>query len=245
VTVSGTPQTITLSGKGEQPLVKIVLSVTSPASGPVQGQPATVTATVTQPNIAGVTPGGTVNFTYRIDCDGTTGSLSAPLSGSGGTSTATLTLPTLLQGRRYTINATFVMDNQDSTTVATPLVINIPGIQVTATASSGTFVYGTSPGTITGTVTPNPAPVTFSFTTAATATTPIGTYPITVVFACTAAGAPYGFPPVLTPGGAPAVEVETAAPLAVKANNFTSLYGAADLNYTAVVTGAVNGDQFA
>jgi hypothetical protein len=247
VSIGGSTQTVTLLGTVPSPEVGIVLSVTAPAGGAVVGQPATVTATVTQPNIPGVTPTGTVTFNYTIQGDGITGSLTATLSGSGGTSTANLPLPTLLEGRRYTINATYNGDNLDSATNATPLVVSIPGVPVTVVAPSVTFVYGTPVPALTGTVTgiTDPA-VTYKFVTAATSSTPIGTYPITVVFSG-GSYLTYGFPPALTAasGGVPSVVVETPAALAIKANNFTTLYGAADLNYTSVVTGNVNGDQFA
>ena len=236
-----------MTGTGENPLAKMVLAVTSPTGTPVAGTAITVTATLTQPNIPGNTPSGTVTFTYTSrGANGTTGSPTATLVGSGGTATATLTIPaaSVLQGRRYTINATYSGDGQVTSSTATPLVVYVPGIPVTVTAPSSTFVYGTAPPKIVGTVTPDPTPVTYSFTTAATARTPIGTYPVTVVFSGTNA-ANYGFPPVLTSANQPAVVVETAAALAVKANNFTAQYGAADLSYTSVVTGNVNGDQFA
>jgi sugar lactone lactonase YvrE len=247
VNLNGGPQSLSLTANGAQPLVGIVLSATytggTSTTAPTAGATATITATVSQPHISGNTPTGNVVFTYKILGDGTTGTQTVALNGSA---TASFALPTLLQGRQYTVNATYSGDSLNSSTVATALVLYVPGVPVTVTATSTSFTYGSTPPAITGTVTgiTDPA-VTYKFTSAATATTPIGVYPVTVVFSG-GSSLTYGFPPALTTGGAPATVTEKAAALTYTIPNFTTQYGAADLSYgvNAVVGGAVNGDTF-
>jgi sugar lactone lactonase YvrE len=253
VNVNGGPQTLSLIATGEQPLVSIALSAAySVGTTPSAGATATITATVTQPNIA-VTPTGTVTFTYTINANNN----NANSCGSGGTQTVNLVngtasfqLPVLAQGVQYTVNATYNGDGLNSVTKATPLVIFVPGIPVTATVTSTanqlTFTYGQAAPAINGTVTPTPAsPVTFSFGSAAKATTPIGSYPVVVSFSGTGSCA-YGFPPSVFSTGGPALVTENPAPLSYKLPNFTSLYGAQPLTYGAGVNavGGVNGDSF-
>jgi hypothetical protein len=237
---------LSLTANGAQPLVNIVLSAAytggTSTTTPTTGATATITATVTQPHITGNTPSGSVVFSYTILGDGTTGTQSVPLSGGK----ASFNLPTLLQGRKYTINANYTGDSLNSSTQAASLVLQVPGVPVTVTATSTSFTYGSTPPAIVGTVTGiTDAAVTYKFTSAATATTPIGVYPVTVVFSG-GSFLTYGFPPALTAGGAPATVTENAAPLTYTLPNFTALYGAKDLTYglNAVVTGAVNGDKF-
>ncbi len=246
---NGTSQTVSLSGKSENPYATVVLAVTSP-TGPLTqqsaGSPITVTATLTQPHIPGVTPTGTMTFTYSVNGvdSGTTTMPMVTPAGTSSTTSFTIPGPAVLEGRKYAVNASYQGDTNDSPTVATPLSLYVPGIPVTVLAPSATFVYGTNPPPLTGTVTGilNPA-VTYTFTTAANAKTPIGTYPITVVFS----GGDYldyGFPQSVDSGGHPSVVVETAAALAVKANSYTALYGDQPISYTSVVTGNVNKDKF-
>ena len=248
VSVNGGTQKVTLTGIGEQPLAKLVLSNTPSTGTGVAGTAITVTATLTQPNIAGDTPSGAVNFSYTVDGGAPTVVTPVPMAtGSGGTSTASFTIPAsaVLQGRLYVVSATYQGDTLDSPTVATPVSIYVPGVPVTATSTSATFVYGSPVPTVTGTVTGITDPsVTYKFVTAASATTPIGVYPITVVFSGGTA-LNYGFPTVLTSSGAPATVTETAAALTVTANNATTVYGNPPLTYSSVITGAQNGDKFA
>jgi sugar lactone lactonase YvrE len=248
VSVNGGPQSISLTANGEQPLANVVLTAAySVGTTPTTGATATITATVTQPHIAGDTPAGSVVFSYTIQGDGTTGSQTVNLAGSGGTATASFALPTLLQGRRYTINATYnSSETFDTSSTATPLVLYVPGVAVTVTATSVSYTYGQAVPAITGTVTGITDPsVTYKFTSAATASTPVGTYPVIVVFSG-GTYLSYGFPPAVTSTGAPAVVTENPAPLSYKIPSFTAQYGAQAISYgaNAVIAGAVNGDTF-
>jgi len=255
ISVNGT-QTVTLTGTGEQPLVGLVLSNTPSTGSGVAGSPVTVTATLTQPNIAGDTPSGAVTFSYTVDSGTPVAITPVPMAaGSGGTSTASFTLPgsAVLQGRLYLVSATYQGDTQDSPTVATPLQIYVPGVPVTATAASVSYTYGQAVPALTGTVTGiTDSSVTYKFISAATPSSPVTSatnpaYPIEVVFAG-GTYLNYGFPPfphVTTSGGAPATVTENPAPLTVTANNATAPYGAPNLSFTSSEVGAQNGDKFA
>jgi sugar lactone lactonase YvrE len=257
VNVNGGPQSFSLTANGAQPLAGIVLSAAysggTSTTAPTSGATATITATLTQPFVAGNTPTGTVTFTYTINAANN----NANNCGSGGTQTVTVSggkasfaLPTLVQGIQYTVTANYNGDTVSSPTQATPLVVYVPGIQVSATVTSTpaqlTFIYGGAPPAVTGTVSPvPPSPITFKFGSAATATTPIGSYPVILSFSG-AGSCSYGFPPSLYANGSPATVTENPAPLLYTIPNFSAQYGAANLSYgaNAVVTGAVNGDTF-
>jgi sugar lactone lactonase YvrE len=251
VSVNGT-QTLSLVANGAQPLVHIVLS-SSAGNTPPAGGTTTISATVTQPNIPGNTPGGTVTFTYVVDA----ANKNVNSCGTGGTQTAPLVngvasfqLPVLTQGVQYTITANYNGDTLNTPTAASPLLVAVPGIPVTATVTSTaaqlTFTYGKTPPVPVGTVTPAPpAGITTTFSSAATATTPTGTYPVIVSFSGTGACA-YGFPPSVYSTGGSAFVTESPAPLTYTIPNFTAQFGAANISYgaNAVITGAVNGDGF-
>jgi sugar lactone lactonase YvrE len=255
VSVNGT-QSLTLmaNATGEQPLVNIALAATySSGTTPTAGATATISATVTQPHLVGVTPSGTVTFTYVIDAAnknlnscGTGGTQTVPLSGG----VATFTLPVLVQGVQYTVTANYNGDPLNTATAASPLLVSVPGIPVTATVTSTatqlTFTYGGKPPVPVGTLNVTlPAGITASFGSAATATTPTGSYPVIVSFSG-AGSCAYGFPPSVYSTGGSAFVTETPAPLTYTIPNFTSQYGAANISYgaNAVIVGAVNGDGF-
>jgi sugar lactone lactonase YvrE len=247
VAVNGGGTMLNLVGTGLPPKVNIMLAVTAPAGGAAQGQPATVTATLFQPN-GSATPSGSVLFSYTLNGTAQGSGIAVPISGGQ----ASFTLPTLLRGRKYMVSAIYQGDALDSQTSATPLTIYIPGIPVNAVANSVTFTYGTNVPTITGTVAgilpADQGVVTYKFVTNATKATPVGVYPINVIFSG-GEYLDYGFPTVLTPAGAPATATETPAALTVQANDATTVYGGInptpDLNLTSTFTGIVNGDGFA
>jgi sugar lactone lactonase YvrE len=233
---------ISLTGVGQPPQAVLTIAAAAPG-GLVAGQTATVTLTATQPNGVKNTPSGTITFTYTVN--GVAGSAVAPatLAANG---TASFQLPTLLLGRNYVVNASYSGDSLDSATVASPLTFYVPGNPVTVTANSLTYVYGgtvpTPTGTVTGILPADQATVKAVFSTTATPSSPVGTYPITVTFS----GGNYlnyGFPTVYNADGkTPAVVTETPAPLSVTVNNATASYGSANLTFTSVTTGLVNGD---
>ncbi|MDP9038031.1 MAG: Ig-like domain repeat protein [Acidobacteriota bacterium] len=241
VAVNGGASSISLTGTGEQPLAGITLSATTPTAG----SSTTITATLS-PQSGSQVPTGTVSFSYTVNGTSAGSATVVALQSTGSSATATLTIPNLLQGRSYVISAVYQGDASFSPTTATPLTVYVPGIPVTATATSVTYTYGQAVPKINGTVTGINAAdnVTYTFTTAATPTSPVGVYPIQVVFS----GGNYlnyGSPTVLTSAGAPATVTELKAPLTLTANNATTLYGAVDISPTSTLSGGVNNDPFA
>lgn len=241
VAVNDGGSSITLTGTGEQPLAGITLSSTTPAAG----GSTTITATVS-PQSGSALPTGNVSFSYTVNGTSAGAPVAVALQPSGLSAIATFSIPNLLQGRTYAVSAVYQGDTSFSQTTATPLSVYVPGIPVTVTANSVSYTYGQAVPLITGTVTGiNPADnVTYSFSTAATSTSPVGVYPIQVVFSG-GSYLNYGSPAVLTPARTPATVTELKAPLTLTANNATTLYGATDISPTSTLTGGVNNDPFA
>ena len=110
---------------------------------------------------------------------------------------------------------------------------------LTVTANNATRIYGAAnpafAGTVTGMV--NGDTFTEGFSTTATTTSNVGSYPIVPA----AVGANLVDYTVTVANGALTV---TAAPLTVTANNATRAYGAANPAFAGTVTGMVNGDTF-
>lgn len=241
MSVQGGLANISLSGVGFLPQAVVTLSVASPG-GLVAGQTATVTLTATQPAANNTPSGGQVTFSYTVNGVATTlAPVTLPVSGI-----ATFNLPTLLQGRQYTVNASYSGDAFDSASTATPISFYVPGQAVTVTAASLTYTYGatvpTPSCTVTGILPADQATVTYTCKTTATPSSPVGAYPITVAFA----GGNYqnyGFPTVYNADGkTPATVTATQAPLTVAVANASAPYGAPPITYTANVTGLQNGE---
>jgi sugar lactone lactonase YvrE len=240
--VQGGAATIALVGVGVQPQPLLTLSAAAPG-GLVANQTATVTLTVTQPVGTTIPSGGQVTFSYTVNGVATMLSpVTLPASGI-----TTFNLPTLLPGRQYVVNASYGGDAGNSAAVATPLSFYVASTPVTVTASSLSYVYG-SPvpqptGTVTGILPADQGTVTYTFSTTATPSSPVGSYPITVTFS----GGNYqnyGFPTVYNADGkTPAVVTETKAPLTIAVENVTVAYGLQNVTFAADSTGLVNGDK--
>jgi len=244
--IQGGAAGLSLSGTGENPLAAISLAVTAPAGGPVFGSPATITLTATQPNGPNP-PTGTVTFNYTVNGVAQTPVI-ANLTTTGSTSTTTLTLNNLLAARTYVINAVYSGDTYNSPTNAAPFTFTVQGLPVTVVANSVSYTYGGAVPAITGTVTgillADQAGITITFTSNATPSSPVGTYPITAVLTGGNAES-YTVPAAVTSTGAPATVTENQAPLTVVVPNFTEPYGAPDISYgppATTTTGLVNGD---
>jgi sugar lactone lactonase YvrE len=245
---SGVSVPVTLLAQGEQPQVNIALA-SSLGLAPAAGTTTIVTATVTQAHIPpGAPPTGSVTFTVVVDkannnvnsC-GTNETVTSPLVGG----VATLSLGPLAQGVTYDVTANYTGDSFNSATQSADLPIKVPGISVTATVSSTaaqlTFTYGSTAPVPAGTVTPTPpSPITYSFGSAATSCSTIGTYPVVVSFSGAGACA-YGFPPSVFSGGGAAVVQENPAPLTYTIPNFTSFFGAQNITFSAPPAGATGG----
>jgi len=246
ISIQGGAATISLTGAGENPLAAISLAITSPSGGAVANSPATIMLTATQPN-GTQPPSGTVTFNYTINGVAQT-PVTANLTTSGNASTATFTIASLLHGRTYVISAVYNGDAYTSPTNAAPFTIAIPGIPVTVVANSVSYTYGGTVPTLTGTVSgilpADQAGITVTFTSKATPSSPVGTYPITAVLTGgNAVG--YTTQPALTAAGGPATVTENQAPLTVMAPTVTVPYGFTDVSYAPPATttvGLVNGD---
>ncbi len=242
MSVQGGLANISLTGVGFLPQAVVTLSTAAPG-GLVAGQTATVTLTATQPAATNTPSGGQVTFSYTVNGVATTlAPVTLPASG-----VATFNLPTLLQGRQYVVSASYSGDAFDSAATATPISFYVPGQAVTVTAASLTYVYGatvpTPACTVAGILPADQATVTYTCKTTATPSSPVGAYPITVVFA----GGNYqnyGFPTVYNADGkTPATVTATQAPLTVVVANATAPYGAPPITYTSNVTGLQNGES--
>lgn len=248
VSVQGGAASLSLAGTGENALAAISMAVTSPSSGvPVFGSPATITLTATQPNGANP-PTGTVTFNYTINGVAQT-PVTTNLTTSGSTSTTTLTINSLLAARTYVINAVYSGDTYNSPTNAAPFTFTVLGLPVTVVANSVSYNYGGAVPALTGTVTgiapADQAGITITFTSNATSSSPVGTYPITAVLTG-GNSASYTVPAAVTSTGAPAIVTENQAPLTVVVPNFTEPYGSPDVSYgppATTTTGLVNGDS--
>jgi hypothetical protein len=135
-----------------------------------------------------------------------------------------------LSAANYTftfVNGTLTVTQATLTVTANNATRVYGGANPTFTAAMTGFVNGDSASAITG----SPA-----FSTTATATSPVGSYPITPALG-TLAASNYTFAFV---NGTLTV---TPATLTVTANNATRVYGAANPTFTATITGFVNGDS--
>jgi hypothetical protein len=177
--------------------------------------------------------GGTVTF---YDSGSQIGSVQVT---SGGASFA-LSLP---QGGGHNYTATYSGDDQFASASTTAAVsLTVTPLQLTASVTGASVVYGQAvpaiSGTLAGVLPQDSGLVTAVFATAATSTSTVGSYPITVSLTGPAAG---NYTAQLTPA---AVVTITPAPLTVTANNATRLYGAANPVFSGSFAGAVNNDQF-
>jgi sugar lactone lactonase YvrE len=243
--VQGGAASLSMTGSGENPLAAMSLALTSPSSGPVYTLPAVITLTATQPNGPNP-PSGTVTFNYTINGVAQT-PVSANLTTSGNSSTTTLTLNNLLPARTYVISAAYNGDAYTSPTNAAPFTFTVPGVAVlTVVANPVSYTYGGTVPTLTGTVTgilpADQAGITISFTSSATPSTPVGTYPITAMLSGGNA-VNYLVPAAVTSTGAPSLVTENKAPLTVVVGKFTEPYGAPNISYAPVTTGLVNNDS--
>lgn len=134
----------------------------------------------------------------------------------------------------FTPNDTY--DYNSVTTTVTQIVTPAP---LSVTANNATQVYGQSSPAFTGTLAglENGDAITASYNCSATASSPVGTYPI--LPGLRDPNDRLGNYSVTTTNGNLSV---TAAPLSVTANNATRVYGQSNPTFTASYSGFVNGD---
>jgi sugar lactone lactonase YvrE len=104
---------------------------------------------------------------------------------------ATLPVTTLPAGA-HTLTASYTGDQTHPSAQSQILTLTITPLPITATSASITRLYGqlipVISGTVTGILPQDAANVTATFTTTATSTSPVGTYPITAILSGPAAG---------------------------------------------------------
>lgn len=251
VTLSGTglsftPATASTNSSGQ---VLVTVSYTNAgsytASASVSGvsTPATFSLTVnkavltvTASNASRVYGAANPTFTYTIT-GFVSGETQSVVSGSPSlTTTATTSSPvgtytiTATQGTLAATNYSFTFLNGTLTITAAPLTIK---------ANDASRIYGAANPTFTGTVTGavNDDTFTLSFSTTATAASPVGTYPIVP----SVTGANLANYIVTASNGTLTI---TPATLTIKANDVSRTYGAANPTLSGTIVGAVNGDTF-
>jgi hypothetical protein len=228
VTLSGNP-TVTINANVVA--TTTALSGLSPAS-PVYGQSVSLVATVSAVSGSNL-PTGSVSFTVDAVAQPSTCSLVA--------GACTFTLPSLAVGQ-HTVSATYTSTgNFSSSSTTSPLSFQITPLGITATATPVTATYGQAipaiTGSLSGVLAQDQANVTAVFSSAATSTSSVGSYPISVQLSGAAAGN-Y----TVTLSGTAAVTVQ-AATVTLAVNNATRAYGAANPALSGVITGVLSQDQ--
>ncbi len=125
------------------------------------------------------------------------------------------------------------------TVVNTPGTLTITPAPLTVTVANATRLYGSSNPTFSGTISGlvNSDPITATYSSTATATSSVGTFPITAALADPSSKLS-NYTVVNTPG----TLTVTPAPLTVAVASATRLYGSANPTFTGTISGLVNGD---
>jgi len=228
VTLNGAgivPQTLLLSGTGTQGSATLQLSG---ASSDVYGS-GTLTASASS---GSQTATGTITFSEGSTVLGT-----VTLNNDA----ASLSLSTLSAGT-HVITARYSGDANYGGATSAPFTVTVTPLQLTATAAAVTSVYGVPVPAITGTlsgVLPQDAGnVSAVFTTTATTTSPVGTYPITVALTGAAAG---NYTVQLSASGADTLTILRAGTTTTLSVNSTSITPGQDVVLTAQVASATTG----
>ena len=136
--------------------------------------------------LTGTAAGGSVSF-LETTASGTSLLGTAPLSGN----TSTLSLASLPVGR-HQLAATYTGDATHSSAQSTSLLLTVSPLQLTAVPNPASMLFGQSPPTLSGAITgilpQDAATVSVAFVSAATSTSPPGTYPIAVALGGSGAG---------------------------------------------------------
>ncbi len=231
--VNGNP-TLTLTGTNTVAKVDTTTTIgdLSPAS-PVYGGSVQLTVTVA-PQSGSNTPAGTITYTV----DGGTASAAETLT--GGAYAFTLTG---LSAAQHTVTASYTPGtsaNFNPSSTATTFTFTVAPLAITASATSVSAVYGTAipaiTGSLTGVLAADTANVAASCSSAATAGSKVGSYPITCALTGSAAGN-Y----TVTTTGSPTVTI-TPATVTLAIANATKTYGAANPTFSGTFTGVLAAD---
>jgi MBG domain (YGX type)/Bacterial Ig-like domain (group 3)/NHL repeat len=251
VTLSGTTRVGTLNGDAITITYSTPATVTSPVgtypiNATVSGSSAGNYLITVVPGTLTVTPAfltvtvGNATRPYGVANPAFTSTVSGALNGDTFTNTYSTTATITSPVGTYPINDVVGGPAASNYTIhVTPgtLTITTATIALNVAANNVTRPYGAANPAFTSTISGalNGDTFTITYSTTATATSPIGTYPIVP----TVSGAAAGNYTVTTTNG-----VLTVAPatLTVTANNATRSYGAANPAFTGTTIGLVNGD---
>jgi MBG domain (YGX type)/Bacterial Ig-like domain (group 3)/NHL repeat len=251
VTLNGTTRTGTLNGDAITITYSTTATITSPvgtypinatASGPSSGNYAitvvpgtlTVTAAPLTVTVANASrPYGTPNPAF-------TSTVTGALNGDTFTNTYSTTATITSSVGTYPINDVVsgpAASNYTITVTPGTLTITTASVGLNVSANNETRIYGASNPAFTSTIVGalNGDTFTLTYSTTATATSPVGTYPILV----TVSGSAAGNYSVTAVSGTLTV---TPAPLSVTAGSASRAYGTANPTFTGTITGLVNGD---
>ena len=222
------PQPLALTGTGQQ---IFQLQYTLPAQTEVYGQPFPETVLVSNTNPV---PTGTITFSIgkQVLCTFTgtltaTTTCNAPNSG--------LSVGTYSVIFSYTGDSNYAQANGTTT-------LTVTAAPLTVTVNNASRLYGAANPTFTGTLTGvvNGDTILVSYSTTATTTSPVGTYPITATLTATGGTSLANYNITNNPG----TLTITQAPLTVNVNNASRQYGAANPTFSGTISGALNGDTF-
>jgi MBG domain (YGX type)/Bacterial Ig-like domain (group 3)/NHL repeat len=251
VMYSGTNKVGTLNGDAIVITYSTTATITSPVgqypinatvSGPSSGNylvtviPGTLTVT---PAFLTVTVGNATR-PYGVPNPAFTSTVTGALNGDTFTNTYSTTATITSPVGMYPINDVVGGPAASNYTIhVTPgtLTITTASIALNVAANNTSRAYGAPNPALTSTITGalNGDTFTITYSTTATATSPIGNYPIVP----TVSGAAAGNYTVTTTDG---VLTVTPAALTVTANNASRSYGAANPTFTGITVGLVNGD---
>jgi hypothetical protein len=167
-------------------------------------------------------------------------------SASSGAVTYTVSGPATISGNTMTITGAgtiTITANQLASeaygAATATTTVTVAKAALTVVVNSATKMYGTANPPLTGTVTglangDTTVSVGLAYSTTATQTSGVGTYPITV----TITNANYSL------SGTPGTLTVTGAALNVAANNATKIYGTVNPAFSGNITGGLNGDTF-
>jgi hypothetical protein len=251
VTLNGVTMPGTLNGDAITITYSTPATITSPvgtypinatASGPAAGNYliTVIPGTLTITQAALIVTVGNATRPYGVPNPAFTSTVTGALNGDTFTNTystpATITSPV----GTYPINDVVggpAASNYIIQVVPGTLTITTASVTLTVTANNVSRPYGAPNPTFTSTITGalNGDTFTISYTTTATATSPVGAYPITP----TVSGPAAGNYTIVTNNG---VLTVVPATLTATANNASRAYGTANPTFTGSTTGLVNGD---
>jgi sugar lactone lactonase YvrE len=227
-----------LSPVGNYPIVATLTPVgsTDLSNYAITNTPGTLTVTAAHLTVVV----GNATRPYGAPNPAFTSTVSGALNGDTFTNTYSTTATVASPAGSYPINDAVggpAASNYTITVVPGTLTITQASIAINVAANNTSRTYGAANPTFTSTITGalNGDTFTITYSTTATATSPIGAYPIVP----TVSGAAIGNYTVTTTNG-----ILTVAPatLSVTANNASRSYGAANPIFTGTTTGLLNGD---